>query len=162
MRIWVDADACPQAIREIIFRASNRLGLPVVFVANRAAASPRWKLVSSVQVGRELDAADAHIASHVEPGEIVVTADIPLAAKVVARGAVAIDPRGEVFTEDNVGGRLALRDLLQNLRSEGSLTGGPAPFSQADRQRFANAFDRVLTNATRKSEDLAEKERGGA
>lgn len=149
MRIWIDADACPQAIREIILRASNRLEVVVVFVANRATASHRFRFVTSVQVGRELDAADAHIAAHAQGGDIVVTADIPLAARVVAKGAVAIDPRGDVFTEENVGGRLALRDLLQGLRSEGNVTGGPAPFSQGDRQRFANAFDRLLTAAGR-------------
>jgi len=120
--------------------------MPVVFVANRSVAPHRSSLVTSVRVGKDLDAADAHIAEAVGAGEIVVTADIPLAAKVVARGAVAIDPRGEVFTEDNVGGRLAMRDLLQGLRTEGMVTGGPAPFSSADRQRFANALDRLLAS----------------
>ena len=128
----------------------------MTFVANRATASARGKLVTSVQVGRELDAADAHIAAHVEPGDVVVTADIPLAARVVAREAVAIDPRGDVFTQENVGGRLALRDLLQNLRSEGSVTGGPAPFSERDRQRFANAFNRLLTQGARRAKEASD------
>ena len=149
MRLWIDADACPQAIREIVFRASRRLELPVVFVANRAVAPHRSALISSVQVGKGLDVADAHIAQQVAPGDVVVTADIPLAAKVVAKGAVAIDPRGDVLTEENIGERLALRDLLQGLRSGGMVTGGPAPFSNSDRQRFANALDRLLTAALR-------------
>ena len=149
MRIWIDADACPQAIREIVFRASKRLSLPVIFVANRAVAPHRSALITSVQVGKGLDAADAHIAEAVVPGDIVVTADIPLAAKVVGKGAAAIDPRGDVFSQENIGERLALRDLLQGLRAGGMVTGGPAPFSNSDRQRFANAFDRLLT-ATRR------------
>ena len=115
-------------------------------MANRAVPPHRSTLVTSVRVGKDLDAADVHIAESVEPGDIVVTADIPLAAKVVAKGAGAIDPRGEVFNEDNVGGRLALRDLLQGLRAEGMVTGGPPPFSSADRQRFANGLDRLLAS----------------
>jgi hypothetical protein len=149
MKIWIDADACPQAIREIVFRASKRLELPVVFVANRAVAPHRSALITSVQVGKNLDAADAHIAEAAAPGDVVVTADIPLAAKVVGKGAMAIDPRGDVFSEENIGERLALRDLLQGLRAGGMVTGGPAPFSNSDRQRFANAFDKLLTAAIR-------------
>ncbi|MCI0658198.1 MAG: YaiI/YqxD family protein [Acidobacteria bacterium] len=149
MRIWIDADACPQAIREIVFRASKRLELPVTFVANRAIAPHRWALITRVQVGKDLDAADQHIAEAAGPGDVVVTADIPLAAKVVGKGAVAIDPRGDIFTEENIGERLALRDLLQGLRAGGMVTGGPAPFSNSDRQRFANAFDRLLTATIR-------------
>jgi uncharacterized protein len=118
-------------------------------VANRAVAPHRSPLVSSVQVGKGLDVADAHIARETAAGDLVVTADIPLAAKVVAKGAVAIDPRGDVLTEENVGERLALRDLLQGLRSGGMVTGGPAPFSNSDRQRFANALDRLLTSLLR-------------
>lgn len=133
-----------------MFRASRRLDIPVVFVANRAIpphASPR---VSSLRVGRELDAADAAIAEGVEPGDLVITADIPLAAKVVSQGGQALDPRGDVLTEENVGERLALRDLLSVLRSDGRVTGGPPPFSNSDRQRFANALDRWLTAAQSK------------
>jgi len=118
-------------------------------VANRAVAPHRSALITSVQVGKNLDAADAHIAEAVAPGDVVVTADIPLAAKVVGKGAMAIDPRGDVFSEENIGERLALRDLLQGLRAGGMVTGGPAPFSNSDRQRFANAFDKLLTAAIR-------------
>ncbi|PYQ12932.1 MAG: YaiI/YqxD family protein [Acidobacteria bacterium] len=145
MQIWMDADACPQAIRDIVFRASRRLQVPVTFVANRAIAPHPSPLITSVRVGKELDAADAHIALWVEQGDIVITADIPLAAKVVVKGAVAIDPRGDVHTEENVGERLSVRNLLQGLRAEGLVTGGPAQFSNSDRQRFANALDRLLT-----------------
>jgi uncharacterized protein YaiI (UPF0178 family) len=127
------------------------LELPVVFVANRSVPPYRSSLISSVRVGREMDAADAHIAQQVEAGDVVVTADVPLAAKVVSRGGLALDPRGDVLSEDNVGERLALRDLLQGLRSNGQVTGGPAPFSNSDRQRFANALDRLLTAALRRS-----------
>jgi len=141
----MDADACPQAIRDIVFRASRRLQVPVTFVANRAIAPHPSPLITSVRVGKELDAADAHIALWVEQGDIVITADIPLAAKVVVKGAVAIDPRGDVHTEENVGERLSVRNLLQGLRAEGLVTGGPAQFSNSDRQRFANALDRLLT-----------------
>lgn len=118
-------------------------------MANRAVAPHRSALITSVQVGKNLDAADAHIAEAVAPGDVVVTADIPLAAKVVGKGAMAIDPRGDVFSEENIGERLALRDLLQGLRAGGMVTGGPAPFSNSDRQRFANAFDKLLTAAIR-------------
>jgi uncharacterized protein YaiI (UPF0178 family) len=118
-------------------------------VANRAVAPHRSALITSVRVGKDLDAADAHIAESAVPGDIVVTADIPLAAKVVAKGAVAIDPRGDIFSEENIGERLALRDLLQGLRAGGMVTGGPAPFSNSDRQSFANAFDRLLTATLR-------------
>ena len=112
-------------------------------------APHRSPLITSVRVGREIDAADAHIASAAGEGDIVVTADIPLAARVVDKGAVAIDPRGDVLTRENIGKRLALRDLLQGLRAEGMVTGGPPPFSRADRQRFANALDRLLTATLR-------------
>jgi len=146
----MDADACPQAIRDIVFRASRRLNVPVCYVANRAIAPHPSPLITSVHVGKELDAADEHIARSVERDDIVVTADIPLAAKVVAKEAVAIDPRGEVYTDQNVGERLALRNLLQGLRAEGMLTGGPSTFGSSARSRFADAFDRLLTERIRK------------
>jgi uncharacterized protein YaiI (UPF0178 family) len=133
-----------------VLRASRRRDLPVVFVANRAISPHRSPRVSSLRVGREMDAADAAIAKGVEPGDLVVTADIPLAAKVVSRGGQALDPRGDVLTEENVGERLAMRDLLSGLRADGGLTGGPPPFSNTDRQRFANALDRMLTAAQRR------------
>lgn len=144
MKIWVDADACPRPARELIERASARLGLPVVLVANRPLSAPASPLITSVQVPRLSDAADGHIAQHVAPGDLVVTADIPLAAQVVARGARALDPRGEVHTADTVGERLAVRDLMEELRWAGVATGGPPAYSPKDRQRFAQALDRLL------------------
>jgi uncharacterized protein YaiI (UPF0178 family) len=144
VRIWIDADACPQAVREIVFRAALRLEIPVFFVSNRGGVPKRSVWITAVQVGKDLDAADRHIAENAAEGDVVITADIPLAAKVVARGAVALDPRGETYTAENVGERLSVRDFLQSLRAEGQVTGGPAPFSNADRQRFANALDRQL------------------
>jgi hypothetical protein len=145
VNIWVDADACPADIKDLVFRASRRLTIPVYLVANRAMSVPASSLVTCVRVGKELDAADQYILHHVAPNDLVITADIPLAAAVVARHAVAIDPRGEVHTEANVPARLALRHLMQDLRTSGLVQGGPAPLSAADRQKFAAALDRSLT-----------------
>jgi uncharacterized protein len=144
MRIWVDADACPKAVKDLVFRASARLDLPVCLVANRPLSLPASPLVTLVQVPKLSDAADGHIARHVAPGDLVITADIPLAAQVVARGALALDPRGELFTADTVGERLAVRDLMEELRWAGVATGGPAAYAPTDRQRFAQTLDRLL------------------
>lgn len=144
MKIWVDADACPRAVKDLVFRASDRLSLAVCLVANRPLAVPDSPLVTLTQVPKLSDAADGHIARHVAPGDLVITADIPLAAQVVARGAVAIDPRGEVHTAETVGERLAVRDLLEELRWAGVVTGGPTAYSATDRQRFAQALNRLL------------------
>ena len=145
MVIWVDADACPRAAMELVFRAAARLQLRVCLVANRALAAPPSPLVSIVQVAAGSDVADSYIVQHVGAGDLVVTADIPLASLVVARGATALDPRGQVHTQDTIGERLAVRDLMEELRWAGMVTGGPAAFSGADRQRFAEALDRLLT-----------------
>ncbi len=144
MKIWVDADACPKAVKDLVFRASARLGLPVCLVANRPLALPDSPLVTMTQVPTGSDVADAHIARHIAPGDLVITADIPLAAQVVARGAMALDPRGEAYTVETVGERLAVRDLMEELRWAGVATGGPAAYSPADRQRFAQALDQLL------------------
>ncbi|NNJ11419.1 YaiI/YqxD family protein [Chloroflexales bacterium ZM16-3] len=144
MKIWVDADACPRAVKDLLFRASSRLSLPVCLVANRPLAVPDSPLITLTQVPKGSDVADGHIAQHVAPGDLVITADIPLAAQVVARGAVALDPRGEIHTAETVGERLAMRDLMEELRWAGVATGGPAAYSEADRQRFAQSLDRLL------------------
>jgi uncharacterized protein YaiI (UPF0178 family) len=144
MTIWIDADACPRDVKDLVFRASARLSLPVCLVANRPLALPPSPLITQVRVKPGSDIADAYIVQHVQPGDIVVTADIPLAAQVVARGALAIDPRGEVHTADTVGERLAMRNLMEELRWAGAVTGGPAAYSPADRRRFAAAFNRLL------------------
>lgn len=144
MKIWIDADACPKVVKDLVFRASARLNLPVCLVANRPLALPGSPLLTQTLVPKGSDVADGHIAQHVAPGDLVITADIPLAAQVVARGAVALDPRGEVYTADTVGERLAVRDLMEELRWAGAVTGGPAAYSNADRQRFAQSLDRLL------------------
>ncbi len=145
VKIWVDADACPRIIKEIIFRAAERLQVKVCLVANMDLSKAHLPLVTSVLVGEEPDAADDYIVEHASVNDLVITADIPLAARIVARGGVALDPRGELYSEDNVGDRLSQRDLMQQLRAEGLLYGGPAQFSRADRNRFASALDRLLT-----------------
>lgn len=145
MKIWIDADACPRVIKEILFRASARLQVPVCLVANKSLAKHETRLIKSIVVEDGFDVADDYIAEHVAPTDLVVTADIPLAARVVAVGAVALDPRGELYTEENVGERLAMRDLMTELRDGGMVQGGPSPFSLTDRQKFASSLDRLLT-----------------
>ena len=147
MRIWVDADACPAVVKEMLYRVADRLSIHVVLVANRALRAPRSAWIRSIQVARGFDVADDHIASVVVPGDLVVTADIPLAAAVVERGAYALDPRGEFYSRDNIGELLDLRNFTQTLRDSGVETGGPAAFSQADRKAFANQLDRFLARA---------------
>ncbi|AJE02267.1 YaiI/YqxD family protein [Geobacter pickeringii] len=149
MKIWIDADACPRIIKEIVFRASERLQVPVCLVANQDLSKSHSRLVTSVRVAEGFDVADDHIAQHAAPTDLVVTADIPLAARIVANGGVALDPRGELYTEENVGERLSVRDLMQELRAAGVVQGGPAQFGMADRQRFASSLDRLLTRMVR-------------
>ncbi len=144
MRIWVDADACPNAIKEILFRAAERVGVETTLVANQPVRVPPSRYVRTVQVPAGFDVADHRIAAEAEDGDLVVTADIPLAAEVVAKGAVALNPRGELYTEENVRERLAMRNLMDELRGAGQVTGGPAPMSKGDRQAFANQLDRLL------------------
>lgn len=145
MRIWIDADACPRVIKEIAFRASERLEIPVSLVANTSLAKHHSRLIDSVVVNEGFDVADDYIAEHAAPEDVVITADIPLAARIVAKGAVGIDPRGEFYTEENVGERLSMRDLMMELRDGGMVRGGPAQFGATDRQRFASSLDTLLT-----------------
>jgi uncharacterized protein YaiI (UPF0178 family) len=149
MKIWVDADACPRVIKDIIFRASERLSVPVCLVANRELARHTTRLVASVVVDDGFDVADDHIVGHAAPDDLVITADIPLAARIVAGGGIAVDPRGEIYTEENVGERLSMRDLMSELRSGGYVQGGPPPFSTTDRQRFASSLDQLLSRMLR-------------
>lgn len=144
MRIWVDADACPRAIKEILYRAAERERIELTLVANAPLATPRSPFIRSIRVGQGFDVADRHIAELAQPGDLVVTADVPLAAQVVERGAVALDPRGGLYTADNVGERLAVRDLMDELRGMGVATGGPAALGKKERQAFANQLDRLL------------------
>lgn len=145
MRIWVDADACPGPVRDILLRAAERLKVPTVFVANKRLTLPRSELVSTVQVGAGLDVADRHIAAEAQRGDLAVTQDIPLAALLVPRGVVVMDPRGELFTEENIAERLSVRNFMQELRDSGVMTGGPGGFSARDKQEFAATLDRELT-----------------
>lgn len=145
MKIWVDADACPRIIKEILFRASLRLEVPVCLVANKSLAKHNSNLVESIVVPGGFDIADDYIAEHAGSNDLVITADIPLAARIVAKGGVALDPRGELYTEENVGERLSIRDLMMELRSGGLIQGGPAQFNMTDRQKFASSLDRLLS-----------------
>jgi hypothetical protein len=145
VQIWVDADACPQVIKEILFRAAERAQVLTTLVANTPLRIPDSPFIRSVRVAKGFDGADHRIVQQVQPGDLVITADIPLAAEVITRGAHALDPRGELYSEDNVRERLAIRNLMQELRSTGALIGGPAPFGHSDRQLFANHLDRFLT-----------------
>jgi len=150
MQIWVDADACPAVIKEMLYRAADRVKVRVVLVANRPLRTPSSPWIRSVQVARGLDVADDHIASAMAPGDLVVTADIPLAAAVVERGGYALNPRGEFYSPDNVRELLDMRNFMEGLRASGVETGGPPAFSQADRQSFANQLDRFITRSTHK------------
>jgi uncharacterized protein YaiI (UPF0178 family) len=145
VQIWIDADGCPNAAKEIVFRTSARLRLPICLVANRAIAVPPSPLITLVHVQSGSDVADSYIVQHIGAADVVITADIPLAAQIVAQGAVALDPRGEVYTVDSVGERLAMRNLMEELRWAGAVAGGPAAYSDADRRRFAAALIRLVT-----------------
>ncbi|MBS2029343.1 MAG: YaiI/YqxD family protein [Deltaproteobacteria bacterium] len=149
MKIWVDADACPRDVKELVFRAAERLQIPAVLVANSDLNVPRSAFVSSVRVGKGLDVADGYLVQHAEPGDLAITADIPLAAALVAKGVPALDPRGDRYDEDNVRERLAVRDLMKDLRDSGVATGGPRSFDSRDKQSFANALDRELSRLKR-------------
>jgi uncharacterized protein YaiI (UPF0178 family) len=144
MRIWVDADACPVVIKEILYRAAVRARIPLTLVANKMLRVPPSPWIRALQVPGGFDVADQRIAHEVHAGDLVITADIPLAAEVVAKGATVIDPRGELLTEANIQERLTMRNFMDSLRSSGVETGGPAAFSSADRQAFANQVDRLL------------------
>ena len=143
-QIWVDADACPKVIKEILFRAADRVGVPVTLVANQFNQVPGSRYIRSVQVPAGFDVADNYIVQQAEADDLVITADIPLAAEVVAKGCLGLNPRGDLYTEENIRQRLNMRDFMDTLRSSGVNTGGPPALSQADRQSFANQLDRLL------------------
>ena len=149
MKIWIDADACPGPVKEIVLRGAARLKIQLVFVANKPISVPRSPLVSTVQVGRGLDVADQHIAANAAAGDLAVTQDIPLAALLVKKGVCVLDVRGDRLSEENIDERLSLRNFFQDLRDSGVETGGPKGFGPQDRQRFAASFDRELTRLAR-------------
>ncbi len=140
-QVWVDADACPGPVKEILFRAAERAQVPVTLVANQWLRTPGSRFVRALQVQGGFDAADDAIAERAGPGDLVVTQDIPLASRVLANGAEAVDPRGERFTADNIAERLSVRNFMEELRGAGVQTGGPAAFGARDRQAFANRLD---------------------
>lgn len=144
MQIWVDADACPGVIKEILFRVAERTQIHVTLVANQLLRVPGSKFIRALQVPGGFDVADAEIVARVQPGDLVVTGDIPLAAQVLEKGGHALNPRGDFYTKDTIAQQLSMRAFMEELRSSGVDTGGPSAFSQADRQNFANSLDRHL------------------
>jgi len=149
MKIWVDADACPKVIKEILFRVAQKRQIELILVANQPLTVPKSSLIRSVVVPKGFDVADKTIEEQAQPGDLVITADIPLAAAVVAKGIQAINPRGELYTADNVRQHLSMRNFMDTLRGAGVETGGPPAFNQRDRQAFANQLDRLLARAGR-------------
>lgn len=145
MKIFIDADGCPKVVKEILFRAAERVRIPLTVVANKSLWTPRSPFIEQVVVPAGLDVADQWIADHAEAHDLVITADIPLAAKVVDKGAHALSPHGEVFDAENIGERLSVRDFMAELRGGGVVTGGPATYTQANRQSFANALNRFIS-----------------
>lgn len=150
MKIWIDADACPKLIKEYIFKSSYRLQVHVCLVANNYMNIPHSPLISFIHVEQGDDVADNYIADHIVEGDLVVTADIPLAAIVVSKGVTGINPRGEIYTEENVGERLSMRDFMKSIRDSGVDTGGPSSFDAKDKERFANSFNRIMTQMMKK------------
>ena len=144
MQIWVDADACPSVIRDILFRAAERVAVLLTLVANQPLQIPRSRYIRTLQVGSGFDVADNQIVQQVKAGDLVITSDIPLAANVIEKGCHALNPRGEFYTKDNIGQRLSLRNFMEDLRGSGVHSGGPPAFSKGDRQAFANQLDSFL------------------
>jgi len=149
VQIWVDADACPVVVKEILYRAAERAKVQLTLVANQPLQVPRSPYISSKRVAGGFDVADDYIAQQVEKGDLVITADIPLAAEVIEKGGAALNPRGERYSEENIRQRLGMRDFMDTMRSSGIQTGGPPPLNQTDRRNFANELDRFLAHATR-------------
>ncbi|GAB6110348.1 YaiI/YqxD family protein [Desulfomicrobium salsuginis] len=144
MRIWVDADACPRIVKDILYRAADKRGVSLVLVANSRFAVPKSERIEFLQVGSGFDKADEAIIHLAGDGDLVVTTDIPLAAGVIEKGGTGLSPRGEVFTSENIRGRLTMRDFMDELRGSGVMTGGPSALRPKDRQEFSNQLDRLL------------------
>jgi uncharacterized protein YaiI (UPF0178 family) len=149
MLIWIDADACPNMIKEIVFRAAERLKIETVLVANQPLRVPPSTVVRAVQVPPGFDGADKHIVASMSTGDLVITADIPLAAQVIEKGGLALNPRGEIYTKENVRERLSVRNFMDELRGGGVNTGGPAALGARDKQAFANGLDATLAKLRR-------------
>lgn len=145
MKIWVDADACPVVIKDILFKAANRTQIQTTLLANHSMNIPKSPYIQFSQVSQGFDEADNEIVKRCDVNDLVITSDIPLAADVIAKGGQALSPRGELFTKENIKNLLSMRDFMDTMRSSGVQTGGPAPMNQNDRQRFANQLDKILT-----------------
>lgn len=144
MRIWVDADACPKVIKEILYKAAERIRRELLLVANQHLSVPKSAYIKTIRVGSGFDVADNYIVQEVMAGDLVITADIPLAAEILAKGANALGPRGDWFNTDNIREKLSMRDFMDEMRGSGVITGGPPPLNQAHRRAFANALDSFL------------------
>ncbi len=144
-KIWIDADACPKMVKEVIFNVSGRKNIPVTLVANSFMQIPHSPLIDLVQVDKGADVADFYIVENSNKDDLVITADIPLAKLLVDKGTTAINPRGEIYTEENINERLSMRDFMTELRDSGMVTGGPAPLGQKDKIAFTNSLDRIIT-----------------
>ncbi len=147
MRIWVDADACPNVVKDILYRAAERVRCELILVANQPLNTPRSTFIKSIRVQPGFDVADNYIVQHVAEGELVITSDIPLAAEVLEKGGEALNPRGERYDRETIRQKLTMRDFMDEMRGSGVVSGGPPPLSQTDRREFANALDRFLANA---------------
>ena len=150
MKIWVDADACPVVIKDILFKAADRVGILVTLIANKSMQIPSSPNIKFVLVSSGLDVADNEIVKKLDAGDLVITADIPLAAEAIEKGGIALNPRGELYTTYNIKARLSMRDFMYTLRSSGVQTGGPSALSKNDRQTFANNLDKLLTKYIKK------------
>ncbi len=146
MKIWVDADACPVVIKDILFRAANRKKVQTTLIANHAMRVPNSEYIAFTQVQHGFDVADNEIVKRISAGDLVITSDIPLAAEVIEKSAIALSPRGDLYTSSNIQARLTMRDFMETLRSSGIDTSGPPPLNQSDRQNFANQLDKLLTS----------------
>ncbi len=145
MKIWVDADACPIVIKDILYRAAERVAMEIILVANQSLQIPKSRFIKFIQVSQGFDVADNEIVKRLSKGDLVITSDIPLAADVIQKGGTALSPRGELYTTDNIRARLNMRDFMEQLRSSGVDTGGPSALNQSDRKAFANHLDRIIS-----------------
>jgi hypothetical protein len=154
MKIWVDADACPNAVKSVIYKVAQRRKIRVTLVANQHMRIPESELFTFIQVGNGFNEADETIVELIDKTDLVITADIPFASDVINKGAIALNPRGEIYTEDNIQVRLSMRDFMDTLRMGGTITGGPAPLDKHNIQDFTNALDKYLTQAEKEAERL--------
>lgn len=153
MQIWVDADACPNIIKEVLFRAAARTGVVLTLVANQAIPKPRLHNIRAIQVSQGFDVADNEIVKRVAKNDLVITSDIPLAAEVIEKGAFALNPRGELYSADSIRAKLNIRDFMDTMRASGVHTGGPPTLGQSDKQAFSNHLDTLLTRYVKKKTD---------